>query len=333
MSNNQGFRPPRCPSRIEQEAIAWFTRINGEPSAADRRNFERWRKADPAHEEAYREVANAWAKSDALGIRAAAEEAETLKGYLDAIDGVRKRRRRLNAGIATTGVLLALVVGLNVWLQHPYMIQDLSADFVTERAERRMIVLADGSSVLLDAGSALAQQMDGTVRRVRLLRGAAYFDVKTSPVPFIVDAGHGETLVTGTAFSVEVLESDVAVTLARGHVAVSSGRDTKPAILAPGESVRYNNTGLGDVTQVPVEEVLSWRDGRLIFDGARLGDVVQQIGRYRSGRIVIIGSTLADHRVSGNLPLDDPDSALASLRATVGFLMTDMGGKLAVISP
>lgn len=331
MTSSQDSQPQRPLDRIEREAIAWFTRMNGEPSAADRQDFERWRNADPFHDKAYRQAVAIWAAADGPSERIAEEEAGKLGVYLDAIAKARKRRHRINAGIATCSVLLVLILGANLWLNHPDMLQNLMADHVTERGERRMIMLADGTSVLLDAGSALSEKFDAVGRRVELLRGAAYFDVASSDIPFIVRARTGETRVTGTAFSVEIAE-DVVVTLERGVVSVTAEAAAGQAMLDPGQSVSYGETGLGTVKQVLVDETLAWRDGRLIFDDARLDEVVSHIGRYRSGRVVILGSSLAAYRVSGNLPLDDSDAALASLQATVGFRMNSVGG-LVVIGP
>lgn len=331
MTSSQDSQPRRDADRIELEAIAWFTRMNGVPTAADSRDFERWRESDPSHETAYRRIVDAWTATDGPSERIAGEEAEKLAVYLDAIGKARKRRSRLNTGIATLATLLAFVVGANVWVNRPTILQDLAADYVTERGERRTIILADGTSIQLDADSALAEDIGATSRRVELLRGTAYFDVATSDIPFVVGAKDGETRATGTAFSIEIGD-DVVVTLARGGVTVTSEADARQAALQPGQSVSYGDKGLGTVRKVLIDEALSWRDGRLIFENARLDGVIAHVARYREGRIVILGASLGAHRVSGNLPLDDPDAALASLQATVGFRMNG-GGGLVFIGP
>ncbi|WP_433850844.1 FecR family protein [Brucella pseudogrignonensis] len=318
---------------IDQEAIAWFTRINGEPSSADQKNFEVWLNKSPLHNEAYRRISSRWVDADLPSAMIASEDAAQLSGYLDAIEQVRKRRRVRNALAGVAGILVAALVGFDVWIENPHFLQNLSADYVTARAERQTITLPDGSTVLLDADSAMSTDMTAEKRSVKFLRGAAYFDVKSSEIPFVVDAGRGETRVTGTAFSVEILGKDVAVNLARGHVIVSSEADGQSAKLEAGQGVGYDNVGLGSVHPVAIDEAMAWQKGRLIFDQARLGDILNQIGRYRSGRVVVLGNGLADQLVSGNLPLEDSDSALASLQATVGFRISHLTGKLVIISP
>ncbi|MFK4825000.1 FecR family protein [Paenochrobactrum sp. BZR 588] len=317
--------------RINQEAIAWFTRMNGEPSPADRRNFENWHQASPAHASAYQEVVTTWSSADMPGAEVAAEEADQLNQYLLAVQAVRVRRNRRNVLAGTAASLFVLFAGFHIWLDHPHFLQDLSADYVTARAERRTILLSDGSQVTLDADSALAFKTSDGLRHAQLLRGMAYFDVKSSSTPFEVEAADGKTRVTGTAFSVEVHEQDVVVNLERGAVTVSSASQDQQAHLTPGQSVNYNKNGVGSVQSVLIDDALAWREGRLIFDNFRLQDVIEQIGRYHNGRIVMIGSSLAEYRVSGNLPIDDTKAALASLQATVGFKIYELGSRLMVI--
>ncbi|MGU3575981.1 FecR family protein [Brucellaceae bacterium C25G] len=317
--------------RINQEAIAWFTRLNDRASPADRQNFERWFNADAAHASAYQHVVATWSSIDEPGSEVAAEEAAKLNDYLKAVQLVRARRARRNMLAGTAVSLFALVAGFYIWLDHPHFLTNMQADYVSERSERRIISLPDGSQVVLDADSALAFQTSDTVRHAKLLRGMAYFDVKHSKVPFEVEAADGTTRVTGTAFSVELLNKEVIVNLERGEVIVASATQNQQVKLIPGESVTYNVSGVEPVRPVVIEEALSWREGRLIFDNARLQDVIDQIGRYHNGRIVLMNASLADYRVSGNLPLDETLAALSSLQSTVGFNIHEVGSRLIII--
>ena len=104
-------------------------------------------------------------------------------------------------------------------------------------------------------------------------------------------------------------------------------------MLEPGQQVAFGADGLAPVQSVDLGDSLAWRDGRFVFYRARLGDVLAEIGRYRKGRIVIASSRLADERVTGSFSLADTDAALASLQASVGFRLTGLGGRIAVITP
>lgn len=317
---------------IRQEARDWFVRLLQKSSASEKVRFETWRAADPSHDEAFRRVEAAWRASAKPGERAAAHDAAKLTIYLKAMDqtkGRRKASRRLGAA----GVVFALLLAGGIWLERPNLFSDLVADHVTQRGEHRMIVLADGSSVLLDADSAFSEDYSSDERRVRLLRGTAFFDVTPSSIPFVVAAAGGEVRVLGTRFEVRMLDRGSTAILEHGRVTVTAGEQGQSVVLKPGQQVRFNRGGLDTVEDVNVEDALAWRGGRFIFYRARLADVVREVERYRPGRIVIVGSGLPDERVTGSFSLADTDAALRSLQATVGFRMTSIAGRLTVIAP
>lgn len=330
-------QPAPADTRVEKEAVAWFTRMNGRPSAADRQDFATWLAAAPAHADAYADVRAFWDQLGPLSgqMPDALPEPETgaLAGPLARIDAIRRKRRmgKTASGIALG--LAALLLGGWLWLDHPHLLQDLSADYVAPRGQMRSVDLADGSTVLLDADSAIDVKLSLKARRVSLLRGTAFFHVKPGPVPFIVEARNGEARVLGTTFEVAAHESEgVTVTLASGSLKVDLTDRPQDVLLKPGESVDYGAAGLGPLRQVDVEEAMAWRTGRYIFTNVRLADVLERIGRYRDGRIVLLSSTLGHMRVSGNISLRDTDAALAAVRSTVGFPLHSLG-KVTVIGP
>ncbi|MFC0219972.1 FecR domain-containing protein [Pseudochelatococcus lubricantis] len=317
---------------VRKEARQWLVRLLDSPTDAQRERFERWRKADAAHDEAFRKVEAVWRATGKPGERLAAREADELAVYLDAMDRLKGQRGTLRRLTALCLALVLLLAG-GIWLERPGLFQNMLADFKTGRGERRLVDLPDGSTALLDADSALAEEYRDGERRVRLMRGAAFFDVVSSPVPFVVAASGGEVRVLGTRFDVHLLDDGGLVTLERGRVAVRSGRAADEAVLEAGQQVRFGPAGVGPVTRVDLEEALAWRNGRLVFYRARLAEVVREIERYRRGRIVIATTELAGELVTGSLSLADTDAALNSLQASVGFRMNTVAGRLTVIGP
>jgi transmembrane sensor len=322
---------PKFPD-LRETARHWFVTLLDAPSPAHQAEFERWVNADPAHLEAYQAIEATWYAMENPGRRMADKEADELSVYLEAMDRA-KRDRRTSRRLATLSVVLAGLVAGALWLERPGLIEDLRADYVTERGERRTIILADGSSVLLDAGSALADESVTGERRVKLIRGGAFFEVVPSTVPFVVEAANGEVRVLGTGFDVRLLPNGASVTLAHGRVSVMTDSQADPTVLEPGEQVQFGPEGVAAAHPVALEDALAWRGGRYTFYGARLGDVVEEIGRYRNGRIVIATSALADERVTGSFSLNDTDEALSSLQASVGFAMHSLTSRIVVIGP
>lgn len=327
-------QPPqnRSEALLREEARQWFVSLLEQPSAAKRAEFEKWLRADPAHFEAYGAVEAAWQAAEKPGRRLADKEAAQLAVYLEAMDKAKAQKKTFRR-LSTLSVLLAVVLAGGIWLERPNLVQDMLADHSSARGERRSIVLSDGSSVLLDADSAIDEDYTGAERRVRLLRGGAFFDVVSSDTPFVVQAGNGEVRVLGTAFAVHMLGDDGLVTLERGDVEVAAGEHSQTAALEPGQQVRFDAAGVGAVEEVNLDDELAWREGRLVFYRARLADVVNEIQRYRSGRIVIAGSGLASERVTGSISLADTEAALASIQASLGFRMNTIAGRLTVIGP
>lgn len=315
---------------IEMEAIAWFTRMNGKPSRADRSNFAAWLNADDANRQTYDEISVMWSSAEMSGSQVAREEAPALEKHLDHI---RRKRKMGKRGSIIAGCLAVLFVGSWVWLERPHIFQDMRADYVSARGERRSLSLEDGSTVLLDADTALDVEIDAHERRIHLLRGAAFFTVEPSTVPFVVVAGDGKSRVLGTAFDVSVVENDVSVTLEHGSLLVTVGENSNGVVLKPGEGVAYNGAGIGKVQKVDLDESMAWHKGRYVFTNARLADVMTYIERYRDGRIVVLGDALADRRISGSFPVEDTDAALDSLQSTVGFKLNRLSGRVVIIRP
>ncbi|MFC3076143.1 FecR family protein [Shinella pollutisoli] len=332
--DNDEAAEPRDKALIEKEAVAWFTRMNGKPTKAERRDFANWMSMSPDHAQAYNEVGSLWSDLGAVADKVSDKTGDDLTEPLKKITHFRREKRRAKTGPIIASCLAVLVAGTWIWLEHPHFLQNMGADFSTAKAERRSVTLADGSTVLMDADSAIDADLSADVRRVRLLRGGAYFTVSPSGIPFIVEAENGEARVLGTQFDVVLAEnSNVTVTLSRGSLEVSSASDGKKVVLKPGESVEYNKAGLSAVKTVDIAESMAWHDGRLIFNNARLADILAQIGRYRDGRIVLLGTAVGEKRVSGNISLENTETALAAMKSSIGFRMTKLGGKVVLIGP
>ncbi|HEV7258755.1 MAG TPA: FecR domain-containing protein [Bosea sp. (in: a-proteobacteria)] len=331
MSSEDTHQPDEA--LLERQSIAWFTRMNGRPSDADRQDFARWLAASPAHARSYQSVQTLWSDLGPAAGTLDLREAGDLAGPIERIRELR-RKRRLAGGAA--GVVLgvaAVVAGAWLWLEQPHLIENWQADLATARGEQRQVALADGSTLILDADSAVNIDFSSSQRRVTLLRGAAFFAVEPAQTPFVVTARNGAARVLGTAFEVASREGDeVTVTLERGSLQVGLLDRSNEVVLKPGESVEYGKAGLGTAHAVDPDETAAWRGGRFIFTNVRLADVLQRIGRYREGRIVLIDSDLGDRRVSGNVALRDTDAALAAVQSSVGFRLTRLG-RITVVSP
>lgn len=181
-----------------------------------------------------------------------------------------------------------------------------------------VIELSDGSTVQLNAGSAIAFDITNDGRQVQLLRGEAYFIVAPDPQrPFTVKAANGEVTALGTQFDVKLKDggADVVVTEHAVQVQTSASSSAFSPLdtlrLDEGHSVSYDSrNGIGPVSMVDPELAASWRSGRLVFEDQPLEHVVRDIARHLPGKVMIASSDLAERRITGTFDLSAPSTAL-----------------------
>ena len=70
----------------------------------------------------------------------------------------------------------------------------------------------------------------------------------------------------------------------------------------------------------------AWRRGLVVFRDRTLANVVLDINRHRSGRVVIADAELGRRRVSGVFHLDRPDEVIAHLEASLDLRSRSLAG-------
>lgn len=151
----------------------------------------------------------------------------------------------------------------------------------TPKGGQYSLILADGTRVVLNAGSRLEypSHFSGGSRNVNL-RGEAYFEVaKDVERPFIVSTGQGQVEVLGTRFNVRShhTEAESTITLVEGKVRVSSAKESHT--LLPGEQA-ITRAGYTQVQLADVDQVLAWTRGEFMFTDEQLGAVMEDIARW-----------------------------------------------------
>lgn len=310
------------PETLDEEACAWFARLEADDvSAKEQAEFARWLKRSPDHARAWSELLALMAalEAPAKHIRAAAAPAR-----LPPVLKPRRRRRPPKPVQAAAALAFAAILG-TFW--QPDLMQDLRSDFHTAKGEQQRIELADGSRLLLNTDTALTVHLSGAERRVRLLRGEAFFEVAHAPLrPFRVEAGSARARVTGTAFSVSRSRDDVVIRVAEGRVETSSVTgDTESVPLAPGDSAHYRDARLMERTAADLGRDLAWRQGKLVFVQTPLAEVAAEINRYRPGRLVIVDPALANRPVTAVFAIGRLDDAVEALEKTFGVKARSFG--------
>ncbi len=298
--------------RLRREAAAWVARVtSGDAGTDDAEELAAWRGLSSDHEAAYREAVTVWkAMGPALLATAAAKRNRV------------SRRRFLGGAAAATGVAAGLSAATFLGILPP--LGAFFADYVTGRGEQRTVTLDDGSTVELDGDSMLSVAYSEHERLVTLSSGAAVFTVaRDAARPFVVNAADGRTTALGTTFAVSHGADEITVDCLDGRIAVEC---RSRAELDTGQTVSYSPDGLGAVTAGSTEDMAAWRRGLLVFRDRSLADVVIDINRHRTGRVVIAQGELAKHRVSGVFHLDRPDEVIAHLEAALDLRSRSLAG-------
>ncbi|MBB4403677.1 MULTISPECIES: FecR family protein [Rhizobium/Agrobacterium group] len=302
--------------RLFREAADIAIRLQNDPGNPVAIETARaWIERGPAH-------AAAWAKVAAIhGMtgQILAEEAHSSQKGFD------PNRRLLLVG----GVLcLGAAAGGSVLA--PYVRLRARADYLTSTAEIREIPLEDGSMVTLGPDSAIAVDFGERARRVNLLTGMAYFDVRPDASrPFSVAYGPLTATALGTAFDVSGDDLSISVSVDHGLVLATSPDLPSPGgeKLAAGEWLTYDQASRRmDRGVREAFEIAAWRTGMLIAEKETVAAVVNRIARWQKGKVVIATPALKNNVVSGVFDLADPIRALDAV-------VRPFGGKVRAVTP
>jgi transmembrane sensor len=327
--------PPLDP--VQDEALRWFIELQaaeGDPAA--RRAFDAWLAQDRRHAAAFAKVAELWNSSEfgkALTSHGRVPERNNGRGQLATMTAERPRAPASRSWGRPIAAIAAVLIFAGAAAHYSGLLLYLRADYVTATGQQQRISLPDGSTVLLNSGSAITLDFGDARRVVRLIEGEAFFDVAPNPDrPFHVAGRFADVEVTGTAFSVRATGETDNVTLQRGSVSVRPRSAHARAVkLLPRYAVAVGASETGAVNVVDPNDAFAWLEGRIRFRDRRLGDVLDELRRYHRGVIIVANARITDIRVSGNYRVDDPALVVASLADAVGATLTRLSDRVLIL--
>lgn len=208
-------------------------------------------------------------------------------------------------------------------------------NYATERGERELVTLADGSQLTLNTATQVRTAVTTQGRQVWLERGEAFFDIAhDAKRPFVIHAGKQTVTVLGTKFSlfrdgeqlrVEVLEGRVQVQTNQGQPTVLTHAD---AALADAGGVLVTRQ-----SQQQLTASLGWLQGKLVFDEVSLGEAARQFNRYGSKQLVIKDETAAHILIGGVFDASNVEAFARLIHAGFGLDVQVKGEDIEVSSP
>lgn len=304
------------------DAIGWMVLLrSGEATAAERSAFDDWLRRDTRHHAAWQRLAGpvdgAFAAARALNRRAPGQADALANALADSAAQATRRRSMLRGALAVGGIGL----GTALVAQRFVPLQDTLADLRTGTSERRRFTLEDGSTLLLNARSAVDVAFANGQRRVHLRHGELIADVRPdAQAPFTVQCRHGEVLAmpadnqSNTRFLVRQEEDRSLVAALNNRVELVSGIWPRRH-LNPGEAAWFGPAGV-EPSPAAATTAAAWQGGQVTVYDQPLGDVIAALRPYRRG-FVRISPQAAALRVYGSYPLDDTDRALATIGETL----------------
>jgi transmembrane sensor len=315
------------------KAADWFAQSrSGAMDAAREQDWLQWIEAD-RHQQAYENCELAWELAAEL------RNSPTLASLLAGTDALVAQRRAARSAARPTWrrpvwqVALAasvLAVGVFAWL---FTIRPVTAEYSTAVGEQRTLVLADGSSVVLNTDSLLRVAISRNLRDIELIRGEALFNVSHDPSrPFAVHALQGVTTAVGTQFDVEIIRDGAAVSVLEGTVTVggSGAAASLPAVaVSAGNGVGYSPAGaVSDLRPAEVNRIQGWRTQRMVFNDIALETALAEYNRYTHTPIVLSSPALGSRHINGVFHIGDEAAFLSAmeqglhLKATKGDTQT-----------
>lgn len=304
----------RVITRATADAAAdWLTLLmSGEMGDAQQQQWRQWRQAHADHEAAWQHVEAVTGRMKSLE-RAPAYAALSPYGA-NGRPALAARRRAtrllLWGGIATGAGLLG--TRTDAW-------HASTADYRSATGEQRNLTLEDGTRLTLNTGSAVNLRFDDTHRRILLVAGEIMITTRHDPAladkrPLLVATAEGTIRSLGTRFTVRQQAGWTRVAVQESAVEIAPGAGAglgNARRLHAGEQTRFNRNVV-EPPQSADAHADAWVRGQLVADEQRLGDFLDEVGRYRTG-VLRVDPQIAGLRLSGVFPLADTDRILATL--------------------
>jgi transmembrane sensor len=326
---------PEDTDMIEEVAADWLAEREEGLSPARVREFERWCRQDSRHAAAVAHLEQACALLQQMPqVRAELQPVVEFPaaGRMAAQPSGESRRNpewRIGLGLTAVVVLAALS-----WWQWPRAGPE-PVRYATSAGGYERVLLADGSTLELNANSEARVELSLRERRVVLRAGEAHFSVARDLArPFVVEAAGVAVRAVGTAFNVRIARAAVEVLVTEGRVAVAFAETgaqqagfrpngAGPEIAAPPTelganerllmSVRPPAAAPGTATPPVIEkighatlrEVLAWQERKLVFAETPLREVVTQFNQRNRLQLVVDDPVLAERPVGGTFAADN----------------------------
>ncbi|MGE8145625.1 FecR domain-containing protein [Pseudomonas frederiksbergensis] len=288
--------PPDFSSRVAEQAVHWLLEMQQGP--LNPRQQHAWQQWHDGHSEHQR----AWEHIQRVNQRLRGLSSPLAHAALNAPkSGSRRQALKL---------LLILGAGSAVtWgMREHNPLTPLLADYRSPVGQRRNVALGGGSQLQLNTATSVDVRPDGLIL---LLEGEILL---TAARAFAVRTAQGLLKTQGARINVRQFADRTQVAVFEGRVELTPDGGT-PLLLQSARQLSFGARGIS--TPLPLDANSgAWADGMLVAAHMRLGDFLDELGRYRRGQLNC-DAKVADLLISGTYPLDDSERILDLLEISL----------------
>lgn len=283
-------------AQVAEQAVHWLLEMQQGP--LNPRQQQAWQQWIDAHSEHRR----AWEHIQRVNSRLRGLSSPLAHAALNApTSGSRRQALKL---------LLILGAGSAVtWgIREHNPLPSLLADYRSPVGERRKISLGAGGQLQLNTASAADVRGDGLIR---LLEGEMLLTATRS---FEVQTAQGLLKTQGARINLRQFADRTQVALFEGRVELNA-QGRAPMLLPVARQLSFSTAGVSAAKPLDANSG-AWADGMLVAAHMRLGDFLDELGRYRRGQLHC-DAKVADLLISGTYPLDDSERILDLLEISL----------------
>nr|WP_315446473.1 DUF4880 domain-containing protein [uncultured Pseudomonas sp.] len=284
-------------AQVAEQAVHWLMEMQqGKLSPRQHLAWQQWLEAHSEHRRAWEHIQRV--NQRLRGVASPLAHA--------ALNGPKSGSRR-----QALKLLLILGGGSAVtWgMREHNPLPSLLADYRSPVGQRRKIALGAGDQLQLNTSS--AADVDGAQRLIRLLEGEILLTASQS---FEVRTAQGILKTRDARLNVRQFVDRTQVALFEGRVELTAnGR--APMLLPVARQLSFTSATVSDARPLDANSG-AWADGMLVAAHMRLGDFLDELGRYRRGQLNC-DRKVADLLISGTYPLDDSERILDLLEISL----------------
>jgi transmembrane sensor len=323
-------------AEVLAQAQAWLLRLrSGDMTQDEVQAFRHW---SAAHPEMAHRLRDTWSTLRTAAADIAAEDAASGQawtgetGRMHAL-GVLKPGRRAFAGfaIAAGASWLALRPPLQLWPA----VTDLAADYRTGTGEQRQVDLSGRVVIAMNTQTRMdVLSSQGAGQGINLIDGEAEIIADAPSAaragPVLVVAARGRMQADVARFNVRRTGAQVCVTCVSGSLAFEHPQQR--LTLGAAQQLIYDDRSIRQVSDIDPTVATAWRRGVLVFNRMPVAQVVDEINRYRPGKVILRNAELGRNRVQAQFPVAKLDDVIDMLGTLYGARVTRLPGGIVLLT-